>query len=176
MGFFGPPPAPAPAPASIMTKVWPPSDESMPFLVAFLIGVFLLMYSIFFSSTKDVEQQWQKYDPTGEWDWMAYLCCGISAAVTNAAVTMVVANWWIKIDAQTTGGLCVATMLLTMWLYRTPPEDIALPLGKKAAKAAAADDVDIISTLASDANPNPGAAKRATKSPKRDKAALRFHE
>ena len=50
------------------------------------------------------------------------------------------------------------------------------PLGKKAAKAAAADDVDIISTLASDANPNPGAAKRATKSPKRDKAALRFHE
>ena len=123
-----------------------------------------------------VEQQWQKYDPTGEWDWMAYLCCGISAAVTNAAVTMVVANWWIKIDAQTTGGLCVATMLLTMWLYRTPPEDIALPLGKKAAKAAAADDVDIISTLASDANPNPGAAKRATKSPKRDKAALRFHE
>ena len=41
---------------------------------------------------------------------------------------------------------------------------------------AAADDVDIISTLASDANPNPGAAKRATKSPKRDKAALRFHE
>ena len=75
---------------------------------------------------------------------MAYLCCGISAAVTNAAVTMVVANWWIKIDAQTTGGLCVATMLLTMWLYRTPPEDIALPLGKKAAKAAAADDVDII--------------------------------
>ena len=40
----------------------------------------------------------------------------------------------------------------------------------------AADDVDIISTLASDANPNPGAAKRATKSPKRDKAALRFHE
>ncbi len=71
---------------------------------------------------------------------------------------------------------CVATMLLTMWLYRTPPEDIALPLGKKAAKAAAADDVDIISTLASDANPNPGAAKRATKSPKRDKAALRFHE
>ena len=123
-----------------------------------------------------VEQQWQKYDPTGEWDWMAYLCCGISAAITNAAVTMVVANWWIKIDAQTTGGLCVATMLLTMWLYRTPPEDIALPLGKKAAKAAAADDVDIISTLASDANPNPGAAKRATKSPKRDKAALRFHE
>ena len=118
----------------------------------------------------------QKYDPTGEWDWMAYLCCGISAAITNAAVTMVVANWWIKIDAQTTGGLCVATMLLTMWLYRTPPEDIALPLGKKAAKAAAADDVDIISTLASDANPNPGAAKRATKSPKRDKAALRFHE
>ena len=68
------------------------------------------------------------------------------------------------------------TMLLTMWLYRTPPEDIAPPLGKKAAKAAAADDVDIISTLASDANPNPGAAKRATKSPKRDKAALRFHE
>ena len=122
------------------------------------------------------EQQWQKYDPTGEWDWMAYLCCGISAAITNAAVTMVVANWWIKIDAQTTGGLCVATMLLTMWLYRTPPEDIALPLGKKAAKVAAADDVDIISTLASDANPNPGAAKRATKSPKRDKAALRFHE
>ena len=43
-------------------------------------------------------------------------------------------------------------------------------------EAAAADDVDIISTLASDANPNPGAAKRATKSPKRDKAALRFHE
>ena len=60
--------------------------------------------------------------------------------------------------------------------HRTPPEDIALPLGKKAAKVAAADDVDIISTLASDANPNPGAAKRATKSPKRDKAALRFHE
>ena len=97
-------------------------------------------------------------------------------ALTIRVTTMVVANWWIKIDAQTTGGLCVATMLLTMWLYRTPPEDIALPLGKKAAKAAAADDVDIISTLASDANPNPGAAKRATKSPKRDKAALRFHE
>ena len=31
-----------------------------------------------------VEQQWQKYDPTGEWDWMAYLCCGISAAVTRS--------------------------------------------------------------------------------------------
>ena len=55
MGFFGPPPAPAPAPASIMTKVWPPSDESMPFLVAFLIGVFLLMYSIFFSSRKETK-------------------------------------------------------------------------------------------------------------------------
>ena len=64
----------------------------------------------------------------------------------------------------------------TAWLPSRRPEDIALPLGKKAAKAAAADDVDIISTLASDANPNPGAAKRATKSPKRDKAALRFHE
>ena len=38
-----------------MTKVWPPSDESMPFLVAFLIGVFLLMYSIFFSSRKETK-------------------------------------------------------------------------------------------------------------------------
>ena len=94
--------------------------------------------------------------------------------MTNAAVAMVVANWWIKIDAQTTGGLCVATMLLTVWLYRTPPEDIALPRRQEAEKAAAADSIEIISALASDANPT-RAPPAQPPSPKRDKAALRFH-